>query len=179
MFRISRVLALTIFAAVSLSAQTPDTASVRGQVADQSHAALAGVDVTITNKLVGSERTTATDAAGNFVFSGLPIGNYMLLARKKDFADVTQEITLIGVTAVKEEVLVTGTAGQIRTDEPQLGDRLGQEQLEEMPLLNSRITYLPLLLQPPLAGRIGLWSKTDSTSYFKDYVVNAKKTRRN
>jgi len=30
------------------------------------------------------------------------------------------------------------------------------------------------VLQPPIAGRIGLWSKTDSTSYFKDYVVNAK-----
>src|SRR5690606_33047148 len=25
------------------------------------------------------------------------------------------------------------------------------------------------VLRPPVAGRIGLWSKTDSTSYFKDY----------
>ena len=28
------------------------------------------------------------------------------------------------------------------------------------------------VLRPPVAGRIGLWSKTDSTSYFKDYVVS-------
>lgn len=28
------------------------------------------------------------------------------------------------------------------------------------------------VLQPPIAGRIGLWSKTDSTSYFKDYKVS-------
>jgi hypothetical protein len=28
------------------------------------------------------------------------------------------------------------------------------------------------VLRPPVAGRIGLWSKTDSTSYFKDYTVN-------
>ena len=27
------------------------------------------------------------------------------------------------------------------------------------------------VLQPPVNGRIGLWAKTDSTSYFKDYVV--------
>ena len=27
-------------------------------------------------------------------------------------------------------------------------------------------------LKEPVSGRIGLWSKTDSTSYFKDYVVN-------
>jgi len=28
------------------------------------------------------------------------------------------------------------------------------------------------VLRPPVSGRIGLWSKTDSTSYFKDYVVS-------
>ena len=28
------------------------------------------------------------------------------------------------------------------------------------------------VLQPPLNGRIGLWAKTDSTSFFKDYVVS-------
>ena len=30
------------------------------------------------------------------------------------------------------------------------------------------------VLRPPVNGRIGLWAKTDSTSYFKDYVVDAK-----
>jgi len=30
------------------------------------------------------------------------------------------------------------------------------------------------VLQPPVAGRIGLWSKTDSTSYFKDYMVTMR-----
>ena len=30
------------------------------------------------------------------------------------------------------------------------------------------------VLQPPVKGRIGLWAKTDSTSYFKDYVVIPK-----
>ena len=28
------------------------------------------------------------------------------------------------------------------------------------------------VLRPPVNGKIGLWSKTDSTSYFKDYVVS-------
>jgi hypothetical protein len=31
------------------------------------------------------------------------------------------------------------------------------------------------VLRPPVMGRIGLWSKTDSTSYFKDYVVSPAK----
>ena len=30
------------------------------------------------------------------------------------------------------------------------------------------------VLRPPVAGKIGLWSKTDSTSLFKDYVVSAR-----
>jgi hypothetical protein len=27
------------------------------------------------------------------------------------------------------------------------------------------------VLRPPVSGKVGLWAKTDSTSYFKDYVV--------
>ncbi len=30
------------------------------------------------------------------------------------------------------------------------------------------------VIRAPIAGRVGLWSKTDSTSYFKDYVVSPK-----
>ena len=30
------------------------------------------------------------------------------------------------------------------------------------------------VLRPPVQGKVGLWAKTDSTSYFKDYVVAAK-----
>jgi hypothetical protein len=30
------------------------------------------------------------------------------------------------------------------------------------------------VLRPPVQGKIGLWSKTDSTSYFKDYVVSGR-----
>ena len=30
------------------------------------------------------------------------------------------------------------------------------------------------VLRPPVEGRVGLWSKTDSTSYFKDLVISPK-----
>jgi hypothetical protein len=30
------------------------------------------------------------------------------------------------------------------------------------------------VLRPPVDGKVGLWSKTDSSSYFKDYVVSPK-----
>ena len=31
------------------------------------------------------------------------------------------------------------------------------------------------VLMPPVVGKVGLWSKTDSTSYFKDFVVSPQK----
>ncbi|HEU4894017.1 MAG TPA: hypothetical protein VFT47_20820 [Vicinamibacterales bacterium] len=30
------------------------------------------------------------------------------------------------------------------------------------------------VLRPPVSGKVGLWAKTDSTSYFKDYVMVPK-----
>jgi 3-keto-disaccharide hydrolase len=30
------------------------------------------------------------------------------------------------------------------------------------------------VLRPPVKGHVGLWAKTDSTSYFKDYVISPK-----
>src|SRR6185312_4521783 len=51
----------------------------------------------------------------------------------------------LSVSSVQTEVTVTGVAGEVRADMPQLGDRIGPEQAQELPLLNSRITYLPLV----------------------------------
>jgi hypothetical protein len=31
------------------------------------------------------------------------------------------------------------------------------------------------VLRPPVAGKVGLWAKTDTTSYFKDFVVSSGK----
>ncbi len=31
------------------------------------------------------------------------------------------------------------------------------------------------VLRPPLSGKVGLWAKTDSTSYFKDFTVNLER----
>jgi hypothetical protein len=152
----SFTLALFLLCSAFLAGQTPDTASIRGQVLDPGKAAIVGAEVKIANARVGTERATRTDAAGRFSFAGLPVGSYSLTIHKEQFADLERDLTLIAgtnvelvlqlnVSAVHAEVLVTGAAGEVRSDMPQLGDRLGQEQVQDMPLLDSRITYLPLL----------------------------------
>ena len=141
----------------NLSAQTADTAMIRGSVLDPSRAAVAGATVTITNLRTGSKRSIHSDAAGQFSVSGLPVGGeYDVEAQKQGFAPATSRVTVIGgataeITfqlapgAEKTEITVTGVVGGVRADLPQIGDRLGFLQMQETPLLNRRITFLPML----------------------------------
>ena len=148
------LLLLSVFAI----AQTPDTSSLRGTIVDQTNAAVPGVNVTATNTQTGLVRTAQSDAQGRFTITGLPIsGAYVVTAEKSGFS----QATLTGVSLVadaradlsirlsaageKTQVTVTGVAGEVRTDEPQLGDRLSEAQVQETPLPNRRVTYLPLL----------------------------------
>jgi len=147
-----------LLAAIIVSGQTPDAATLRGRVVDQTHAAVPGVDVTVTNALTGLRRAARTGESGDFLVSGLPVGGaYDVVASKQGFAEMKPaRVTLAGGTTAEidltlsaaggqTQVTVTGAVGEVRTDGPQLGDRLSAEQIEETPLLNRRITYLPLL----------------------------------
>jgi hypothetical protein len=144
--------------AVPLLAQTPDSASIRGQIVDQSRAAVANARITATNTLSRIERSAQTDESGYFYLEGLSIaGAWSVTASKSGFADARTGDLILGdgtganltlqlnVAGGKTYVVVTGVAGAVRSDEPQSGDRLDSHQMEEMPLLNRRITYLPLL----------------------------------
>jgi hypothetical protein len=148
---------LLLLTCLLVSAQTPDTSTLRGQVVDQTHAAVPMVQVTATNTLTAFKRTAQTDESGNYSIAGLPIGAYDVVAGKQGFAEMKPaNVTLAGGTTTdvnlqlnaaggKTQVTVTGAVGEVRTDGPQLGDRLEAAQMEETPLLNRRITYLPLL----------------------------------
>ncbi len=155
---ISRNLLLILISALALQAQTPDTAAIQGSVTDQSSAMVSQAEVTVTNSLSGLTRATQTTDAGTFSFSGLPAGGtYSIKAVKQGFAAATQDaVSLAGgttahvslqlnVSGKKSAVEVTGEAGGVRTDAPQLGQYLSDRQANDMPLLNRRITYLPLL----------------------------------
>jgi carboxypeptidase family protein/TonB-dependent receptor-like protein len=139
-------------------AQTPDTATILGEVFDTSHAVVRGAEVKARNVLTGFERTAIAGADGKFSIAGLPVaGSYVLTTSKSGFKEAqTQNLVLIGgrtahvsmemnVSGGSETVEVTGVVGGVRTDEPQLGERISTRLAEETPLLNRRISYLPLL----------------------------------
>src|SRR3954465_3204616 len=159
MLRLRRLLvAILISLCLYAAAQTPDTATIHGQAVDQGRAAIPGVEVTATNALSGLRRSVQTDALGKFSLAGLPIaGPYEITAHKEGFAETqlrnvilsggrTADITLqLKAAGGQTEVTVTGAVGEGRPAQPQLGDHLSAAQMEEMPLPNRRITYLPLL----------------------------------
>src|SRR5260370_927239 len=94
------VVAMLSFAAV-LAAQTPDAASIHGQVLDQNHAAVAGAQVKATNALSKTERAAQSDGSGYFSFEELPVaGTWEVSAGKSGFADArVDDLVLQGGTA--------------------------------------------------------------------------------
>jgi hypothetical protein len=142
----------------TLLAQTPDTATIHGHIVDQSRGAVPGAEIALTKAGSPLKRTAQTDQQGDFTITSLPVdGNYTITAIKPGFAPAKQAgIALEGgaaadidiqlnVASGSAQITVTGTAGEIRTDAPQLGDRIAGRQLQETPMLDRRITYLPLL----------------------------------
>jgi hypothetical protein len=142
----------------AIAAQTPDTAILNGEVVDASHAGIPGVQILVKNFQTGLERHALSDGNGHFSVASLPVaGTYEITASKSGFADrgvagltlsggSTATVTLeLAVAGGQTQVTVTGVAGEVRTDEPQLGIHIDAAQAQEMPLLNRRISALPLL----------------------------------
>src|SRR5947209_14914153 len=141
--------------------QTTDTASISGQVLDGSHAPMEGVRITVTNTRNGAVRTALTDASGRVSIGSLPVsGVYRLTASKPGFTDASLPESdgsssnapglilssgtaaafslQLNVSSGGTAITVTGVAGEVRSDQPQLGNQLSTRQIAETPLLNRR-----------------------------------------
>ena len=103
-----------------------NSGQIVGQVTDPSGATVAGAEVTVRNKDTNFSRSAATDSAGRYAVSLLPLGSYEITTKAPGFEPATQEalVTLgstitanfkmsVGVNReavqVKGEVLTTDT----------------------------------------------------------------------
>lgn len=156
--RIMGLILSLLFLSLSLGAQTPNTASVRGQVSDSSGAAVAQTEVTLTNMLTGLRRVASSDASGYYAFVDLPLtGEYQLRVAKAGMAGQTQdkiqlragETATLNITLNPEggrsEITVFGTTEGVRSDSPQLGTRWDLEKIDQTPVFSRKITTLALL----------------------------------
>src|SRR5262245_264315 len=99
--RIATVLLATLLAtASSTAAQIGGSGSIQGTVLDTAGGVLPGATVTATNLATGVSTTRQTSAAGVFVLSPLPPGDYKLAATLDGFKTFVQEHVIVDALAV-------------------------------------------------------------------------------
>lgn len=72
------VLLAIALAAAALGQSATSTGAIQGSVLDQTGAAVPGTIVTLTGIGSGAARKVSTDGQGNFILTGLPVGDYIL-----------------------------------------------------------------------------------------------------
>jgi hypothetical protein len=135
------------------------TATLSGNVADESGGVLPGVTVVATNLATNQARNVVTNEQGRYVFAGLQPGRYALEAELQGFAryrqpdirlnvgsNATVDIVLT-VSTLQEAVTVTGDAPIVESARTDLSTVINREQIESLPT-NSR-NYLDFTLLTP------------------------------
>jgi hypothetical protein len=137
------VVCATVSAAAPARAQS--TATLQGSITDTQNAVMPGVSIVIHNTATNIERSTVTDAAGEYVAAALAPGHYSVVAHIEGFQDQTREVDLgpaqtvvlnlrLGVGALAENVTVTGAAPVIDTGTVTVGQVMVERTVQEIPL---------------------------------------------
>jgi hypothetical protein len=109
---IHRILPLIVllFGALSATAQSGNAGAVRGTVTDPSGAVIPNATVHLTNPTSGSDRSTTTDALGQFAFPNTPFNPYELTISAKGFASLSQSVEIRSVvgTSLKLTLQIAG-----------------------------------------------------------------------
>jgi iron complex outermembrane receptor protein len=78
----------------AFAAWAQGTASIHGQVVDQTGAAVPGASVTVTNTTTGLATGTTTDAQGRFDVTDLTTARYLVTVKQPGFQTFTQQVAV-------------------------------------------------------------------------------------
>ncbi len=152
---------MAIFLLAALSgavAQTIDLSAVTGRVLDPQSKSIAGAEVTLSNPSTGLTKSVKTDSNGDYRFAGLPItDSYSVKAAATGFQNAEQNSIVLRanqaavvnftmtVSGAQTQVTVYGTPGSVTVDSDQVTTRFDVQKIENTPILNRKITAIPLL----------------------------------
>jgi len=107
---------LVALGAVNVPAQE-SRATLSGTITDPAGAVVAGASVTLTARATGVQTSATTDDDGQFRFSLLPVGVYMLAVQAANFAAVEgRELSLrVGEERRVDVSLTVGSVGEAVT----------------------------------------------------------------
>jgi hypothetical protein len=139
-------LASLILIALSLYGQAP-TANLTGLIKDPTGAVVPGARLRLTDKSLGTERSTVSNGDGYYSFQLLPPGNYRLRIEKQGFNTLEQpaiqlnvqetvrmDLTLpLGTTT--QQMTVSGVGAALQTETSSISDLVNNKQVADLPIL--------------------------------------------
>ena len=146
------------------------TATLSGVVTDPSGAVVPGVHVVLQSLATGVERLLVTDSAGLYVAPSLEPGDYQVQATAAGFSTYTvkkvtlqvdQRVTVnmaLAVSSAGETVQVESTVSQIESQTMTVGQVIGRNTVQELPLNGRHFLDLTVLtpggVVAPTAGSL-------------------------
>ncbi|MFQ5696066.1 MAG: carboxypeptidase regulatory-like domain-containing protein, partial [Terriglobia bacterium] len=157
----------------ALQAQTI-TATLGGTVLDASEAVVPDATVTVVNTSTGLRRTATTSIVGEYLFAGLPVGEYEVTVEMQGFGREVRKIVLqIGQTArldftlqvgaVAEQVVVEAGGELVEPTRTTVASVIAEQQIESLPVNGRQFIDFSLLAPGVTIG--------DTTSGSTDVIV--------
>jgi hypothetical protein len=158
------LLLVAITTVSTASAQTGNSANIAGTVTDPSAGVVAGATISIHNPVSGLERSTTTDASGNFSFANVPFNPYHLAVSAAGFGPYAQDIDVrssvplslkIGLTIAGSSATVTVEGGgDLLENEPTFHTDVDRALFDKLPLesASSSLSSLVTLSTPGVAA---------------------------
>jgi hypothetical protein len=134
-----------------------DTGSISGTVRDTSGSVVPGVKVTLTNQGTGQSISTTTGSVGEYTFSPVRIGHYSVAAEMTGFEKVQQNNVTVDVQQkvqvdlsltlgkANETVTVNAAPPALQTQDASVGQVIGQQAINDLPLNGRNYTFLAQL----------------------------------
>jgi len=133
------------------------TASLSGNVVDQSGAAIPDARVTVQNVDTGFTQTVNTGPAGDYLFPRLSVGKYKLTVEKEGLETYVQsgielavsqtatQKVVMTVGAVSQQVTVTGDTSLVTTQSAAISQVVTERQIVDLPLDGRQVQQLVFL----------------------------------
>src|SRR5271156_2657601 len=165
------LLGLVVLLLVTVSACFgQSTATLSGVVTDPSGAVVPGAQVTVHSLATGLDRQLVTDNAGLYVAPSLVPGDYQVRVKASGFSqytvekvtlEVDQRVTVnipLALSTAGETVQVESTASQIETQTITVGQVIGSNTVQQLPLNGRHFLDLTVLtpggVVAPTAGNL-------------------------
>jgi Carboxypeptidase regulatory-like domain/Photosynthesis system II assembly factor YCF48 len=134
----------------------PAPGQIGGYVVDPTGAGVSSARVTIIPSTMGGTTTTITNSQGVWLIAGLPTGNYKVAAEAPGFATAVKDLHYdanqpkmysfsLSPGSVSETVMVSAEAGQLQTENANIGGPITSGANAQIPVNGRNVTLMATL----------------------------------